>query len=348
MGKVYVLGAGISKAINPCAPLNWELLPQALLAFPRDSRIIKLRDFISDFYREGKPIDNVANLPPIEDIFTQLDFALAEKRPFSAKYDLTAIQELRDALVYAICKILERALHSSHPGSRPITLDFARQFTHNDTVISLNYDLIIDNGILRNDHTVDYGIPIRDEKRGLYSVRLLKLHGSLNWLYCPTCHALDVKDMMKKVLYVFTHPHLKCPVCNGRYEPILITPTFLKSYGNEFISPIWKHAENALIQAHHIVFIGYSLSDSDNVIRNLISRSLYINREMNGHHPVIEVIERDPNGIDDCPGGIAIPDAEKYQDKTHERYSRLFGKDNVEYRPIGFQAYMDEINARYR
>src|SRR5581483_7144012 len=68
-------------------------------------------------------------------------------------------------------------------------------------VISLNYDIIADTAMCKiaqkcggNEARLDYACDVRNEA---YRIRkpygkLLKLHGSLNWLFCPGCQMLQV------------------------------------------------------------------------------------------------------------------------------------------------------------
>jgi hypothetical protein len=144
-------------------------------------------------------------------------------------------------------------------------------------VISLNYDVIADNALFalalqaarenpelpaarRSQHRLpNYGCDIRT---AAYSERphnfgsLLKLHGSLNWIYCPNCHRLDIGLVevgpeliyTRKVLddlYQEVNLHDKyscqgafCKDCQFPTRPVLITPTFRKDYRNPHIAQV--------------------------------------------------------------------------------------------------------------
>lgn len=54
-----------------------------------------------------------------------------------------------------------------------------------NTVITFNYDLIVDNAMQRFGYEPDYALetPIRSNRR----IQLLKLHGSTNWGICGNC-----------------------------------------------------------------------------------------------------------------------------------------------------------------
>ena len=61
--------------------------------------------------------------------------------------------------------------------------------------------------------------------------KLLKLHGSLNWLHCPKCNEIDVSVNTNGVLDAIDEER-SCinKKCTGVYEPVLVTPTYLKNY----------------------------------------------------------------------------------------------------------------------
>ena len=70
------------------------------------------------------------------------------------------------------------------------------------SVISTNYDVIVDTAImavserrLPEGSFPDYRCDISSDFYHNEPTRfgtLLKLHGSLNWLYCRTCHRLEI------------------------------------------------------------------------------------------------------------------------------------------------------------
>ena len=76
-----------------------------------------------------------------------------------------------------------------------------------DALITTNYDILLDNALYER-RSCQYGVRIRKSifplptggKVGDYSsdrlnnrqITLLKLHGSLNWMYCRRCDELDL------------------------------------------------------------------------------------------------------------------------------------------------------------
>ena len=282
-------------------------------------------------------------MPNLEDFLTQLDDAIIEGRPLSNQYDVPYLRKLREDLVFAICEISRKRLDYGRV-SGELMRRFVYRLGPNDSILSLNYDIIVDNALFRFGHSelVDYGFPIRyslerdrrPEKYILHprSLPLYKLHGSLNWLYCPNCQQLDVTVGMKGVRYIYEEDHgFMCPDCHGRYEPLIITPTLLKIYSNVLLREVWRRAEDKVSKADKVVFIGYSLPDADVQLRCMFSRAFYKNR----------VRSRDLQGKTSsckiCVVGSSPPNSD-----THKRYIKLFGE--VEYYADGLRGYMEHLS----
>ena len=325
-------------AFSDVALLNDQLLPKAL-EHRDDDKVNRIARFIEDVYQvtQSSGLYRVEALPRIEDVLSLLDFAIVEDRPLSQSYRITELRELRRTLVYAICL----ALKEIRDNDRGLSHRFILNLTAEDSVLSLNYDLIIDNAVLRGGLDLDYHITLRNsinfarspqlrDIRNQESRSVFKLHGSLNWLYCPRCQAIDVTPREKGALYIYDrgHPASHCKDCGVRYRPIIITPTFLKSYGNSFLTQIWREAETELTNADEVIFIGYSLPDADIILRTIFMRALFENRmrrrrEKSRETHKVRVVDL-ANGPDN---------------ETHRRYGRLFG--TIDYDWTGFADYID-------
>jgi len=108
-----------------------------------------------------------------------------------------------------------------------------------------------------------------------------------------------------------------------------------KTYENPLLNEIWRRAEDSLMRADEIVFLGYSMPDSDVYLRCMFKRCIYGNlrgfKRYGEARPVcpITVIDYDPD----------------YDPKTrnivHERYLRVFG--SVDYFAEGFEAFARRV-----
>jgi hypothetical protein len=347
MATVYVFGAGASKAVAPSAPLNNDLLSKALelVEQPVAARMEPVREFIAGFYPT-----HADQLPPLEDVLSQLDLAINEGRPLSSRYTVAKLRDLRESVIYGLAEVLRINLEGSHPSETDASNllgSFLGKLHRDDTLVSLNYDIILDNRLLELGlGSVNYGVNVRNTANlggqdwswipyGNFGSQapLYKPHGSLNWLYCPLCRKLDVTAGIKGARYIFIDERLCCQECQGRFEALIITPTMFKTYNNVLLTEIWRQVEDRLSRANEIVFVGYSLPDADVQLRCVFARALFLNRNRTNStssKPVLRVLEWDKTPPETYYAGKA--------NDTHVRYQRLFG--DVDFDPTGFVAYM--------
>lgn len=175
------------------------------------------------------------------------------------------------------------------------------------SVISLNWDIVLDKALhatlTENDKglsgrydpigVVDYccyisSLDEHDErvKPGLwalgakgYNVKLLKLHGSMNWLQCTTCQRLFVA-FDGKFTVIDPSRRQRCRHCEkndlqSSLQGSLVMPTFLKDLSNFQVKLVWQNAGVELMEARKVVFIGYSLPHADFEFRQLLSRTIH-------------------------------------------------------------------------
>lgn len=198
--------------------------------------------------------------------------------------------------------------------TKALTTDSAQKAKDHDpfAIISLNWDVLLDNALnkeLRKRHpiikgdydpfgVVDYccyisSIQAHDQRvrsglwtlgcRG-YNVKLLKLHGSMNWLQCPNCQRLFVGFDDKHVIPNYESPQ-KCRHCkkhdnDAHWRGAMVMPTFIKDLSNFQIKLIWQNAGVELMEARKLVFIGYSLPSADFEFRQLLSRMVHKDAEI--------------------------------------------------------------------
>jgi NAD-dependent SIR2 family protein deacetylase len=320
---VYILGAGFSmdsgapsqaQIIQNIYSLNDQSNSKK---YAKAKPWLKLMDsFLSDQLLVS---DDEKHFYTLEDIYTPIDKSLTDMVSFR---ELTPIQliELRDALNRLVILAIRESISKSNKDKSTIA-QFAKHLVErckerltdekNDfvSVITTNWDIMLDNAlysILWDERkpkgmkflgVIDYCCYIssleedaEDIKPGLYAlgkggynIKLLKLHGSLNWLQCPKCQRLYV-SLHKKFAggYVFSKRH--CRHCeknfkqkehpSNRLRINLITPTFLKNLNNIQNKLIWQNAGIELSEASKVVFIGYSLPQADFEFKQLLSRMI--------------------------------------------------------------------------
>lgn len=340
MNTVYFLGAGASAAAAQEGKhvLTDDFLRVAFQMGEGDPRLERVRDFVHDFFRYDA--DDQGPLPTAEEVLSAVDLALERSEALSTEYTRGELQDLRRHFALLIYLVLEEAYREL---GNHVTDRFVGKLGECPTVISLNYDIIIDYALCRRftpgryDHVeLDYGIDYRVYLLGAIPspefarpgpVKLFKMHGSLNWAVCPTCGVVYVGPPLlgKSVRYTFDeyHPARCSEEDHAPLEPLLITPTYLKSYARPQLSLIWQRAERAIREASRVVFIGYSLPDADYHIKYLLQKAMYRRQP-----PQIVVVDSKPTDVD-------RPTVEE------TRYKRLFGSD-ITYYMGGFAKYVDE------
>jgi hypothetical protein len=177
--------------------------------------------------------------------------------------------------------------------------------------------------------------------------KLLKLHGSINWLTCPYCGRVFVDykqdiavDEMLTVCY--------CPLCYKEFEgnidspqmhSMLITPTFLKDLNNLHIKNIWHNALIALIEARKVIFIGYSFPDADFEMRILLKKALKPGTEID---VVLSSID-DPKYYENILNGQnAKTQVLSRLNLPGTRYISFFGKDMIKFYYCGMEEYLED------
>jgi hypothetical protein len=228
-------------------------------------------------------------------------------------------------------------------------------------IISLNWDILLDNALhdaLHKDRlrtcarfgdydpfgVVDYccyvsSLEPGDERirsglwslgcRG-YNVKLLKPHGSMNWLQCPNCQRLFV-EFGQKMTIVEQIGRTSCRHClrlgyQNRLQGSLVMPTFLKDLSNFQIKLVWQNTSVELMEAEHLDFIGYSLPHADFEFRQLLARTVR-------QKATVEV--------------VLFRGKEQESVKNYEaecaRYKQFFGRRRIQFHPDGAEAYMTKL-----
>lgn len=261
----------------------------------------------------------------LEDIYTPIDRSILEAISFR-HYTPVDLLDLRNCInklvILAIRKVIEK-----NKKEKDTLATFARYIVSlsrerisdpkkdNVAVITTNWDIMLDNVVKQiidketipqghefsgvvdyccyissldeNDHRIKPGLYALG--KGRYNVKILKLHGSLNWLQCPKCQRLYVKFYQKfNGGYIFKE-HF-CRHCERNFSQKdhptnllytnLITPTFLKNLNNVQNKLIWQNAGVELAEASKIVFLGYSLPHADFEFKQLLSRMVRPNAKI--------------------------------------------------------------------
>lgn len=279
---VYILGSGASKASSfelPC-----------MKGFFTNEDLTK-RDYpkLIEFVHRRFPRTDLGELN-LEDVATCLELSLDRVGSFGHSPDggiLDARQEL-DRYVskrLAITQGDSSSLHELLLG-KDITAEGCR-----DTIITVNYDLVVDQTLYklspkqsdqgplvpecllaRMYHLLQqrllYGgfrasLPRRAMQLGFY----LKLHGSLDWLYCANPGCLNHQQFFANWMGNRAGHNVAgdpCEMCGAPLVSVLAPPTMMKTF-SQFpkLGFLWSLAHRELNAADRIVIFGLSFAASD-------------------------------------------------------------------------------------
>ena len=217
----------------------------------------------------------------------------------------------------------------------------------------MNWDIVLEKHLLRIDYQkkINYITPSYDwnNYQGGNSedgIKICKIHGSSNWVYCENCktlfYRLDEKlSLHKKVGLVksdfrlfdekFTDKHFdeslgispvekQCKICNNSVSSHIATFSYRKSFRTAAYPAIWFEAENLLANSSKWIFIGYSLPEADFELKHLIK-----NAELRFKHKKIK------REID-----VVVFNDEL----TKKKFEKFFGKENVSITQDGLSKYV--------
>jgi len=294
--NVYLLGAGFSKEIG--LPLQDDFLLVAKEVFFKNSRLFKHFEKVFEYQDKLTKMKKYLNYPllNLEQLFNLIEMDIF----YSSNDDVISIKK---NFIRLICDVLidktPCPFHYNEKGNITIHERFKRYYefirllikddkknlkVHYDTIISLNYDLVIegaacvynwirsqaskrwkDDFITLNTLFGKTNIVVEQvsqyftkNRSDLYfptynlfsedknSIKLIKLHGSINW----------------KTL--------------SNNKTFIVPPTWNKS--DSEIKRLWDKAYKELISAKRIIVIGYSFPETDIYVKSLLALALNENR----------------------------------------------------------------------
>jgi hypothetical protein len=231
------------------------------------------------------------------------------------------------------------------------------------SIISLNWDILIDNALYDALETqdrresgdyapigvVDYCCYIsslelwqRRIRPGLwtlgargYNVKLLKIHGSMNWLQCSNCQRLFVGFGEKVNIPIHINART-CRHCERHGHPALlqgslVMPTFLKDLSNFQVKLVWQNTGVELMEATRLVFIGYSFPHADFEFRQLLTRTVHRDAK-------IHVVLYD----------AGTSEGTRQYGEECIRYRQFFSGKDITFEPGGVVAFVKKLCANGR
>lgn len=346
----FILGAGFSK----CADLPVQSEFSSLLTSNEfDNAIDKvITGAITQFLEDVFGWTKTNEIPSLEDIFTFIDLSAGSGHHLGIKYTPKLLRALRRMLIYRTFQIIDHRFKYSN--------DIENLLKHYEqdecSFIVMNWDIVLEKHLrtIDNKKKINYITPSYEWNNSLRGdsktgVKICKMHGSSNWVYCENCktlyYLLDEKlSLHKKVGIIksdfrlfnerFTDRHFdeslgitpdekKCKECNNAVASHIATFSYKKSFRTAAYSAIWAEAENILSNSTKWIFIGYSLPEADFELKHLIK-----NAELRFKH---EQIKHD---ID-----VVI----YHDDNTKNKFEKFFGHENVNIEQGGLAEYVHSL-----
>jgi hypothetical protein len=309
---VYIVGAGFSKYAG--LPLQADFT-EALLE-PRDDEAYPMRPLIEHLARfvhdtfDHNQTAKAKFWPNLEDIFTNIDMAANTGHHLGSKQSPQQLRTARRVLLARMmCMLHERFTKAEEDKNNDwhrLSAFLKGLNLETSAFISINWDTVIERRLtdLRELVNIDYGcgaisarfkskgniIEKFDPLRGAETVPLIKIHGSINWLYCDNCRQLywfPANDAIAVALQLLTPTegetlkltHVddcarwRCPSCpRVPLTTRIATFSYLKALDFPMFEKSWLSAEYLLRQAPKWTFIGYSLPAADYEFKHLLKR----------------------------------------------------------------------------
>jgi hypothetical protein len=316
--RVFILGAGSSAAfqdVKGSCPTISEFFIRAheigLVKLYREQTMSEsLFRFIQREFGVSKP--ELCRVPiNIEDVLTHLEEVIEEfvrDGQYRIKGNLRRNKKavtLYGTRLQASTFIAHVLLELTHNASSPLHLKLAESLTKYDTVISFNYDLLMDYALESTGHLWSssiYRVPFKQIIEGgkflppsLTSdpgFAYLKLHGSLNWLYGISPYRVVRNLLVPNGEHIFllrqiNHEIIPGPMdIAGKYEyeenniyydlhSLVVAPLKEKHYESipKALTKLWDIASDAIKTASEVILIGYSIPESDTKSQELIEQA---------------------------------------------------------------------------
>ncbi len=289
------LGAGASAAEH--LPIQNELFIEYFRDLKPGDYEKEMNKELHRFFKQMFNIDlkkddiNKINFPTFEEVLGILDLA-EQRREFFKNFALELVNKESDSIRFIrqyLILLMAYSVNKKNTNKyHKMLIDnlLKSNLLLNTTFISANYDIIIDNTIAtlydkeKLPIMLDYGIDFSNfNECGDWlkpvdpMIKLYKIHGSLNWMYCPICSSLTLTPYEGGVMRILEDSEgAKCLNCGESTVPIIVPPTYFKDISNVFLSNVWNESEKVLRDSDILIFCGYSFPNADIHIKYMIKR----------------------------------------------------------------------------
>jgi hypothetical protein len=300
--SVVVLGAGATRGAefvgrNPRSPalppLNADFFTQ-LQKVQAKSRQADIDAVLKDVMESFGSNFNLS----LEEYFTHIEALRRGGSLFltrgSKSYSPTRMASKRRNLLDALSAVLEESADVTRRDSPAVRnpcryhQQIVEALNPPDSIISFNYDCVIDHTLRSSTRPIfsakhGYGFPnasrIDEKSANVWStsppaegmnatIRLYKLHGSLNWRPLSDDRSDEIRFREK----IYKQKGQKA------YE--IIPPEFLKEIQREPFNTLWSRAASSFRGAQNLALIGFSFPPTDQLVEAMFRMGLEENRNL--------------------------------------------------------------------
>ena len=311
---VFVLGAGTSYAHG--VPLQKDILPEILSSRGEEAQSEigrSLAEFIDDYFMVKKGSNEY---PTLEAIFGFLDYFIDRDECIGKELPTEKLRSLKEYLIAAIHHTISVKSNKQAGAYKQLWTTVA-DLNRNISVITTNYDTLLDEAFdflypdtgfidyhvhfMNYDHYdsidafnwwIDPKVPVPIWRDGVdpKPIKILKVHGSLNWKDCRSCNQVLLTPWETGIDLVgghFIHHQMpegpldegssslyRCPFDGARFQTLIIPPSHNKSFSHPIINLLLEEAAREVRKAKKLVFIGYSFPDADVHLKALFHKNL--------------------------------------------------------------------------
>lgn len=256
----------------------------------------------------GHTLQTPENWPNLEDLFTCIDLAANTGHHLGNSFSAAELRTVRRCLIVRIIRMLknrhDRAARKKDEKWKRLKQLLTNVDYKSSAFVSMNWDEVIENRF-RLTHTddLDYGcdaiqVRLSPDKRRIIQVdeytnerlKIVKIHGSTNWLYCDNCqkvfwllpnHGHQISERLlstkeRRKIAPGRKSQVRqwdCPFCRKvKLSTRLATFSYRKALDFPMFQKSWFTAEELLRGADTWAFIGYSLPAADYEFKYLLKK----------------------------------------------------------------------------
>ena len=315
---LFVFGAGASIADG--APLKEHILPHIIYGGDRNITESELGREVIHIITSNFAVSK-ESCPSLEAVFGYLEYFIKRRESLGGKFTAEKIMDIKNGLIQLIHHVIGKQRKTSKRTYIKFW-DWIAQTSKNISIITMNYDTLLEEAfepLFPHQALIDYCIRFMnyEHKEEIdhflhwinprepvwvrtgdqpKPIKIIKLHGSLNWKYCNCCNQVlltpgDIGINLSSRGFVrrfgaseqdispFCEDFL-CPLDNTRFNTLIMPPSYIKELEHPIINILLDEASREIRSTRKIIFVGYSFSDADVHVKALFKKNIMAETEI--------------------------------------------------------------------